>query len=216
MQASDRVLAWRYGKALFQAASAKNEDQKVHQELVAAWPAIREALPMLRSPKVSSADKKKKLEAALGAKLSATTLKFLGLLIDKKRFELLQYVMADLLKLVNEKHGIAKAQVRTARPLSAEQQEHLKKSLKTFAGKNIELDIKEDPELIGGVVVKLGRDHGRHQETARGLSRLHGAQGRRHRPAGRRRYRPRVRLGKRHGRRIARDAQRRHGHGSEP
>ena len=156
MQASDRVLAWRYGKALFQAASAKNEDQKVQQELQAAWPAIREAMPMLRSPRVTPGDKKKKLEAALSGKISQTSLKFLGLLIDKKRFDLLQHIIVDLGKLVNEKHAIAKAHVRTARPLSADAQEHLKKSLKVFAGKSIELEIKEDPELIGGVVVKLG------------------------------------------------------------
>jgi F-type H+-transporting ATPase subunit delta len=156
MQASDRVLAWRYGKALFQAAAAKNEEGKVQQELIAAHGTILDLLPYIRSPRVSTADKKKKLESALGNKVSATTTRFLGLLIDKKRFELLPMVVSDLGKLVNEKNNVAKAVVRTAHPLSAEAQQKLKEKLKNFAGKNIELEIKEDPEIIGGVIVRLG------------------------------------------------------------
>ena len=156
MQASDRVLAWRYGKALFQAAAAKNEETKVQQDLTASWPAIREALPVLRHPRVSSSDKKKKLAEATGSKVSPATAKFLELLIDKKRFDLLPHVMQNLGKLVAEKNNIAKAVVRTAQPLSAEAQDKLKKNLKTFTGKTVELEIKEDPELIGGIVVRLG------------------------------------------------------------
>lgn len=156
MQSSDRVLAWRYGKALFEAAVAKNEESKVQQDFQQAWPVIRDMLPTLKNPRVATSEKKKKLESALGNKVSATTARFLGLLIEKKRFELLPMVVADLGKLVNEKHNVAKAHVRTAQPLSEDQQKKLKDKLKGFAGKNIELEIKEDPELIGGVVVRLG------------------------------------------------------------
>lgn len=156
MQSSDRVLAWRYGKALFQAAAAKGEEARVQQDLVASWPAIREGMTLLRNPRISGAEKKKWLESTLAGKASAITLRFLGLLIDKKRFELLPHINADFGKLVNEKHNVARAHVRTARPLSAEAQEKLKARLKGFAGKTIELDIKEDPELIGGLIVRLG------------------------------------------------------------
>jgi hypothetical protein len=105
MQASDRVLAWRYGRALFEAALAKKEEGKVHQELQAAQSAIRELLPALRHPRVSVADKKKKLEGALQGKVSPVAMKFLGLLIEKKRFEILPMVIADLAKLVAEKNN---------------------------------------------------------------------------------------------------------------
>ena len=156
MQSSERVLAWRYGRALFEAAAAHNEEAKVQADFHAAGPAIREALPMLRHPRVSSAEKKRKLEGAIGAKVSKTTLRFLELLIDKKRFDLLPMVVVHFGKLLNEKNNVAKAQVRSARPLSQEAQTELKKRLKDFAGKNIELELREDPELIGGVVVRLG------------------------------------------------------------
>lgn len=156
MQSSDRVLAWRYGRALFEAAAAKNEETKVQQDFQQAWPVVRELLPILRNPRVTVVEKRKKLENALGNKISATTARFLALLIEKKRFDLLPMVINDLGKLVNEKHNVAKAQVRTAKPLTADQQQKLKEKLKVFAGKNIELEIKEDPEIIGGVIVRLG------------------------------------------------------------
>jgi F-type H+-transporting ATPase subunit delta len=156
VQASDRVLAWRYSKALFEAAAAKGEEAKVQTDLIGAKTAVLELQPVLRHPRVAVADKKKKLGAALSGKVSAVTLRFLELLIEKKRFELLPAISADLGKLVAEKHKTAKAVVKTARPLSAEAVAKLKKGLSVFAGKDVELDIKEDPELIGGVVVRLG------------------------------------------------------------
>ena len=156
MQASDRVLAWRYGKALFAAAAAQKEESRVQADLQGARMAILDLQPMLRHPRVSALDKKKKLGAVLGGKVSPTTLKFLELLIDKKRFDLLPAIISDLGKLVAEKNNTAKAVVRTARPLSAEAQAKLKKGLAVFSGKNVELDIKDDPELIGGLVVRLG------------------------------------------------------------
>ena len=156
MQASDRVLAWRYGKALFAAACAKKEEARVQADLSGARMAILDLQPTLRHPRVSAADKKKKLSAVLSGKVSATTLKFLELLIDKKRFDLLTVITAGFGQLLADKNNTAKAVVRTARPLAPEAQAKLKKGLASFSGKNVELDIKEDAELIGGLVVRLG------------------------------------------------------------
>ena len=156
MQASDRMLAWRYGRAFFEAAVDSKQESKVQSELSAAQPVIRDLLPTIRDPRISAADKKRKLETALGSKVTALTMRFLGLLVDKKRFDLLPMVVADFGRLLADKHNVAKAQVRTARPLSPDAQKKLREALKHFNGKDIELDIKEDPELIGGVVVRLG------------------------------------------------------------
>ena len=156
MKSSDRVLAGRYASALFLAASAKNEEQKVQTELGGAQKLLLDSMNALRHPRVSTADKKRLLEAQLSGKVSATTLKFLDLLVEKKRFELLPMVGANFARMAAEKRGAVKAVVRTARPLSAEAQKQLAAKLKTFAGKDVEIDIKEDPELIGGVSVKIG------------------------------------------------------------
>ncbi len=156
MQASDRVLAGRYAAALFQAASAKGEEQKVQADLGSAHKLLLDAMATLRHPRVPPASKKKLVHDALDGKVNPVTLKFLDLLVDKKRFDLMIMVSSVYAKLATEKRGAAKAHVRTASPLSAEAQKELTAKLKTFTGKDIELDVKEDPELIGGIAVKIG------------------------------------------------------------
>jgi F-type H+-transporting ATPase subunit delta len=156
MQASDRVLAGRYASALFQAAAANGEDQKVFADLGAARELLLDQTAALRHPRVPVADKKKLLHAKLDGRIGATTLRFLELLIEKKRYELFAMIAAVYARLAADKRGIAKAHVRTAAPLSADAQKTLAARLKIFAGKDIELEIKEDPELIVGVAVKIG------------------------------------------------------------
>jgi F-type H+-transporting ATPase subunit delta len=156
MQASDRVLAGRYAGALFQAAAAKGEDQKVLAELAAARELLLHSDGPLRHPRVSVADKKKLLGEKLDGKLGATALRFLELLIEKKRYDLFVMIASVYARLAADKRGVAKAHVRTAAPLSSDAQATLAARLKKFSGKDIELEIKEDPELIGGVAVKIG------------------------------------------------------------
>jgi F-type H+-transporting ATPase subunit delta len=156
MQASDRVLAGRYAAALFQAAAAKGEDQKVLADLSQAQKSLLEANATLRHPRVAIADKKKIIHSALTGKVSALTLRFLDLLVEKKRYELLAMLSSVYGRLAADKRGVAKAVVRTARPLSSDEQKTLAARLKNFTGKDIELEVKEDPELIGGVAVKIG------------------------------------------------------------
>ncbi|MBI4060255.1 MAG: ATP synthase F1 subunit delta [Elusimicrobia bacterium] len=156
MQASDRVLAGRYAAALFQVAADKGEEQKVQADLASAHKLLLDAMATLRHPRVPPANKKNLLHGVLGGKVGATALKFLDLLIDKKRFDLMVMVAAVYAKLAADKRGSAKAHVRAAAPLSAEAQKQLAAKLKAFTGKDIELDVREDRELIGGVAVKIG------------------------------------------------------------
>ena len=156
MQASDRVLAGRYAAALFQAASAKSEDQKVLADLATAQKNLLSQTATLRHPRVSIADKKRIIHAELEGKIGGVARRFMELLLEKKRYELLAMIAAVYGRLVADKRGVARAVVRTAGPLSAEAQKTLVSRLKTFAGKDVELEIKEDLELIGGVSVKIG------------------------------------------------------------
>ncbi len=159
MQGPDRVLAGRYGKALFQAAEDQSVEERVHEEIVAAERALSEAAhaAYLGTPRVSAADKKARIKEVLGAKTHQLTLRFLELLIDKKRFGLLPLMGAMLERFIAEKKNKGVAKVHSAVAISAEAQEALKSRLKVFSGrKEIELDIEEDPELIAGLVVRLG------------------------------------------------------------
>lgn len=158
MQASDRLLATRYGKALFLAAVEKNEEERVLRELIQAQRLAGSAVmsAFLKNPRVSGADKKKKLEGGFGGGACALTLRFIELMIDKKRFFLLPLLAAGLTRLIQEKRNMTRATVHTARLLSTEERELLRKRLREFTGKTVELDEIENPEIIGGAVVRIG------------------------------------------------------------
>jgi F-type H+-transporting ATPase subunit delta len=156
MQASDRVLAGRYASALMQAAAAKAEEQKISADLGIARDLLLDATAPLRHPRVSIADKKKLLHAKLDGRVGATAVRFLELLIEKKRYELFAMIAAVYARLAADKRGVSKAVVRTAAALSPDAQKTLAARLKIFTGKDVELEIKEEPELIGGVSVKIG------------------------------------------------------------
>lgn len=156
MQGSQHVLAGRYGKALFLAAEAAQQEEQVLKDIAAAHRQLLDFAPFFRNPRVSSSDKKRRLQELLGARVGPLALKFLAMLVDKKRFELLPQIGVQLERSLAEKKRTARAHVRAAAPLSPDDAERLKKLLSSFSGKSVDLDIKEDPELLGGVVVHLG------------------------------------------------------------
>lgn len=156
MQASDRVLAWRYSRALFMSACQAQTEDRIQNDLAGVYGLVFGHMPLLRHPRVPVPEKKRKLEQILSGKAEKLTVRFLKLLIDKKRFELLPLIAADFSKQLAEKNNQAKAMVRSAAALSPEAEKKLKEKLKNFIGKNVELEVKIDPEILGGVVVRLG------------------------------------------------------------
>lgn len=156
MQLSDRVLARRYAAALYQSAAGAKEEDKVGADLSKASRALSEKMGTFHHPRVSSADKKGLLKKELGDSISKTVLRFLELLVEKKRFGLLPAMAGDYQRLCDEGRGIVHASVRSAGPLGEVQAKLLSERLGAFLDKKVTLDVKEDPELMAGVLVRVG------------------------------------------------------------
>lgn len=156
MKLSDRILARRYAAALYLAAAGQKKEEAVAADLPRAFRALRDKAGVFHHPRVSSADKKENLSRLLGDSVSPLTLRFLGLLIDKKRFDLLAGVVGDFARIVDERKGVVHASARSAADLSASEAEAVRARLSDFSGKKVALDVKVDPELIAGLVVRMG------------------------------------------------------------
>ncbi|MBI4056552.1 MAG: ATP synthase F1 subunit delta [Elusimicrobia bacterium] len=156
MRASDRVLARRYSQALYQAAGKIGHVGEVQQELLEAYKILRGQMALFLHPLIPVEEKKKELRALLKSKYSPLTLRFLELLVEKKRFGLLSSVLAQFEEILDDKMGVIKAQVRTAFPLTGAEEKKLKQELKRLTGKEIALEVREDPVIMGGIVVKMG------------------------------------------------------------
>ncbi|MBI5200591.1 MAG: ATP synthase F1 subunit delta [Elusimicrobia bacterium] len=155
MNASDRTLSRRYAQALFLSAAEGGQQEKVRAELTEAYKTLSGQMAHLKNPTIGPKDHKALIQKS-APNLSSKTRSFLELLIDKKRINLLPVIVGDLIRIADEAAGRVRAQVRSASELSAEELETLLKRLRKYSGKDVVAETKVDPELLGGVVVRMG------------------------------------------------------------
>jgi F-type H+-transporting ATPase subunit delta len=154
------VLARRYAKALFSLGQERGAAAALLAEvdaLVEAAQATPQGARALFTPLYPRAERRaliRSLAERLGA--SPEVRAFGQLLVDENRSALLPGIRDALRELVEQSAGRVHARVQTARELSAEQRERLKRALERRLGGDVELHVELNPELIGGVVVRVG------------------------------------------------------------
>ena len=150
----------RYARALFSLASEENRVAAVRDELRrlgAALEASADLCDVLLQPLYPAAQRRQVLDA-LVEKLAASSLvkRFYSYLIDQRRLVAFEAIEAEFVRLADEAAGRAKARVRSAQPLTAEQLARLTRALTAKAGRAVELELEVDPTLVGGLVAQLG------------------------------------------------------------
>lgn len=155
----EESVARRYAAALFAQAQkydaltlAQGDLKSVAQTLESAG----DLRATLAQPLVTQQRKKNILADTFASQVSAATLAFLNLLVDKRRITLLGDVAAEFEQMVRQARNVASAQATSAVPLTAEQIASLERSLEARTGKDIELTTDVDPSLIGGILVRIG------------------------------------------------------------
>ena len=153
-------LSRRYARALLDIGVDNNNYEALGREIRALADALRsssELVEALSNPAFPRSDRQKVLEALfprLGA--SQITRNFTLLLLDRDRMRILPDVARELEAMINEKAGRVGATVVSATKLTPMQLDALKKALEKLSGKTVEMHKSEDPELLGGVVAKVG------------------------------------------------------------
>ena len=84
------------------------------------------------------------------------TANFLGVLARNGRKNQLQSVIRAFRRLAAEHRGETTAEVVTANPLNDDQLAALKAQLRTRAGLYVAIETRIDPEILGGIVIKMG------------------------------------------------------------
>jgi F-type H+-transporting ATPase subunit delta len=153
-------LAGRYASALFDLARDQRQIDSVSHSLDALGQALldsKEFAELIASPLVSRAEAGKAFAAlAPGLGLDPVTTNFLGVLARNGRKNELRPVIRAFRRLAAEHRGETTAEVLTARPLNDDQIAALKAQLRTRAGRDVAIEAAVDPNILGGIVVKLG------------------------------------------------------------
>lgn len=156
----DIAISRRYAKALMLIGKEDGQADKYRDELggIAALIEKEKTLEQaIINPVYDLAERRKVLLAVI-AKLGLSKVmgSFVVLLFDKGRFGFLGSINDFYQKLADELKGIVHASVTSAAALSNDAVEKMQASLSGLTGKEVILDIEQDPGLIGGVVAKIG------------------------------------------------------------
>ena len=149
----------RYAGALFAAAKDAGVIDKVESDLglvtysLQTMPRLKEAL---EHPLIPAESKKEIATQVFRAEIQEITLHFIDLVIDKRREDILEDVEQEYVTLANEFRGVATVRVTSAVPLTPAESGELRAKLGEFTGKKVELELEEDPALIGGLVARIG------------------------------------------------------------
>jgi len=154
-------MAGRYASALFELALEEKAIDAVRADLDKFDAMVADSAELerlVRSPVFSADDKLKALAAILDkAGIKGLAANFLRVLTTNRRLFAASEVIRGFRALVARHRGEVTAQVTVAEKLSDKNLEALKDALKSkTAGKNIDLDVKIDPAIIGGLIVKVG------------------------------------------------------------
>jgi len=111
----------------------------------------------LGNPLIAKAAKKNVVKDILGEQIGGSTLKFLLLLVDRGRIQVLESISQKFLELSYKQESIEIAKITSSIQLSAGQQKDIAEKLKVITGaKQIKLALKVDPQLIGGFTIEIG------------------------------------------------------------
>ena len=153
-------MAGRYATALFELALDNSAVDAVKADLDRFDALVGESADLarlVRSSVFGADEQAKALTAVLDkAGIGGLTAQFLKLVVTKRRLFAVREMIRAYRAMVARHHGEVTAQVTVAETLSEPHRAAITDALKSVTGKDVGLDVKVDPAIIGGLVVKLG------------------------------------------------------------
>jgi F-type H+-transporting ATPase subunit delta len=153
-------VSGRYATALFELARDEKSIDAVRADLDRFEAMLADSADLkrlVRSPVFSAGEQSKALAAVLEkAGIAGVSANFLKVLTANRRLFAVADVIRAFRALVARFKGEATADITVAEALSEKNLDALKTALKTVTGKDVALNVKVDPSIIGGLVVKLG------------------------------------------------------------
>lgn len=150
----------RYAKALFSLGQEDGNFERYGRDLTQFTKFYKENADfrqVIANPVFAVDDRRKVLQALLEkSNFSDVGKNFLNLLLDKNRIGAIEAITDYYSRLTDEFSGIARAEIITARPLREDALRRIEGSLAGLTSKKIRSEVREDGDLIGGIVVKIG------------------------------------------------------------
>jgi len=151
MNSTERIAAQRYASAYnalsTNAAEALRRQKDLHNAIKALAPAQR----FMTSPRVCLAAKKELVLSSLSS--MPDTAAFIALLVQAKRYNLLEAIERQVQAFTDERMGIVRAEVESAQALTPAQQKEAAEAIGMRYNAKAEVTFKVSPQLLGGLKI---------------------------------------------------------------
>lgn len=150
-----------YARALFEVARAEGTLDEVEDELfrfARSYESSEELRNALTDDMIPAEKRQSIIEDLLGGKATPTTTQLVSMVVGTGRGRDLPAIVDQLVTRANKAKDLEVAHVRTAVPLTDDQQARLKAALENATGRSLNLKAVVDPSVVGGVVATVGDD----------------------------------------------------------
>ncbi|MEY2936410.1 MAG: hypothetical protein RL033_7159 [Pseudomonadota bacterium] len=152
--------AERYARAIFELGAEAGQLDRTSQE-ISEFAASFSELPLLRraleNPVLEEAQRETLLRhIGRRAELSPLTINALLVLLRRRRLGQLSAIARRLRSMSDEKNGVCRAKIVSASSLPETYFTQLRQALERALGKRVIVEHEEDPELLGGIVARIG------------------------------------------------------------
>ena len=149
-----------YAEALMSLAQTNNLVDRIGEDVASLLNLLKESPELqqfLGNPIVKAEDKKAVLRRIGGEELHPYTRNFLNLLVDRRRILFLEGICQQFQAILRKLNQTVLAEVTSAVELNEQQQQSVREKVQAMTSAHqVELDTKIDPDLIGGVIIKVG------------------------------------------------------------
>jgi F-type H+-transporting ATPase subunit delta len=152
------AAAKRYAKAVFELAQQDGDLGRWRRRLesVVELLAVAELEGVLRNRGIATETRVELLREAAGKRLDPEGLNLAVLLLENRRVEQAAEVLEEFDALADEAEGRVRARAVTAVELGEDERKRLEQQLSGQFGGRVRLDTEVDPEILGGLVLRIG------------------------------------------------------------
>jgi len=152
------AIGRRYAGAIFDIALKQNSVERTLEDVqeIAKLFSKRTLAYLLKEPNVPAQRKESALRQALASRVLPTSLNLALLVVQRDLVEAMPNIARELAQLVLDYKNQAVAEVTTAAPMDEQQLNGVKQALERNTGKSILMHTKVQPEILGGVIARVG------------------------------------------------------------
>ena len=155
----NKSVARRYAEAFFLIAKEAGKIDEYQQELeiiISAIDEINDLKVYLNHLLIPVKQKKETVDKAFADQISAVTLNFFKLILDKRREGYIKAIVDEYCDMADESRNITKADLISAQEVPDEEVKVLAEKLSVSTGKTVQLKQTVDSSLLGGIKLKVG------------------------------------------------------------